>query len=117
MVAVVAILGGILDLITAIGGPQLAGVGIRTDVPPPPMPLGPLLVGLAIGVLSIAGGALVSAGRSGQRWGLVMVAAGVIGFVVVGPSTGFFAISVVLTFLAGVMALFTRRRTTGPRAP
>lgn len=37
MVAVVAILGGIMELITAIGGPELAGVDIRSDVPPPQM--------------------------------------------------------------------------------
>ena len=109
MVAVVAILGGIMELITAIGGPQLAGVGIRSDVPPPPMETVPLLVGLAIGVLSIAGGALVSAGRNGQRWGLLMVAISIIGVLVVGPSTGWFTIAAALTFVAGVMALFTRR--------
>ncbi len=118
MVAVVAILGGILVWITAIGGPQLAGVGIRSDVPPPPMETGPLIVGMAIGFLSIAGGAFVSAGRNGQRWGVLMVAVSIIGVVVVGPSTGWFTIAAALTFAAGVMALFTRRnRRAGSRGP
>lgn len=51
----------------------------------------------------------MSAGRSGQRWGLLLVAASIIGVLIVGPSTGWFTIAAALAIVAGIMALFTRR--------
>jgi hypothetical protein len=112
MVAVCAVLGGIIELLAAIGGPQLAGVGIRTAEPPPAMGTVPLVVGLAVGVISILGGSLVSAGRNGQRWGVALVIAAVVGAWVVGQSTGWFIFGAFFTLLAGVMAVFVRRRRT-----
>ena len=110
IVAVCAILGGILELIAAIGGPQLAGVGLVSDEPAPAMAAGPFLVGVSGALLSIAGGALVSAGRSSRPWGLVLVAASVAGVLVVGPSTGWYTIGAVPALLAGVVALLIRQR-------
>src|SRR6476646_4202801 len=97
MVAVLAILGAIAEAITAIGGPQLAGVGMIEQVHAPPMPMGPLLVGLAVAAVSLVAGSLVAAGRSAPRLGAVMIVASAIGIAVVGPYTGFFTISALFT--------------------
>jgi len=112
-VAVSAILGGLIELMAAIGGPGLAGVGMETGQPAPGMEAGPLLVGLAGAAVSVACGVLVLAGRSGQLWGIALIATAAVGASVVGPSTGWYTLGAGFTLLAGAMALFVRRRRRG----
>jgi hypothetical protein len=104
-VAFLAVLGGVVEIIVAIGGPAAAGVGMETGQAAPPMPTGPLLVGIAIGVLSIAAGAAVALGRRGWPWGSLLVVVSVLGATVVGPLTGWFTMAAGFTVLAGVLAL------------
>jgi hypothetical protein len=110
VVSVCAILGGVIELIAAIGGPQLAGVGIMSSDPAPAMPTGALIVGMAAALLSIVGGGFIQAGRSGQLWGVALIAAAVVGSVVVTSLTLWFTFGAFFTLLAGVLALFLRRR-------
>lgn len=105
-----ATLGGLVQAVTAIGGPQMAGVGMLTGEPAPPMPTGPLLVGLGIAAFSVLGAARVAAGGSGQRWGLGLMAAAMAGTVLVGPWTGFFTMGAGFTLLAGALSMFIRRQ-------
>ena len=97
-------------MLATIWGPQLAGVGMVSGDPAPPMETVPLIVGLATAGLAIAGGILVGVGRNAQLWGAAIIASVVIGVSVVGPSTGFYTIGAVFTLLGGVVSLFIRRR-------
>ena len=108
-VVVLALLGGLIQIVAAVGGPQLAGVGMLTNEPAPPMPTESLLLGLSVAAVCILAGSFVAAGRNGQLWGLVMLAASVVGIVNVGPLTGWYTIGSFFTVLAGVLALFVRR--------
>jgi hypothetical protein len=108
IVATIAIFAGVIEALAAIGGPQLAGVGRLTGEAAPPMPTGPLLVGLAVAAVSIVGGILVVLERPARRIGIAMLVASAVGIAVVGPWTGFFTIAATLTILAGVLALIVR---------
>ena len=110
IVAVCAILGGIIEMIATIGGPQLAGVGMVSGDPAPPIETVPLIVGLATAGVAIAAGSLVGLGRNAQVWGALIIASVVIGVSVVGPSTGFYTMGAAFTLLGGVLSLFIRRR-------
>jgi len=105
MVAVLAGLGGIIEIIVAIGGPAMAGVGMGAGASPPPMPTGPLLVGVAVGAASIAAGVLVAAGRRGWPWGIVLIGGAAVGATVVGRETGWFTMAAAFTAFAGILAL------------
>lgn len=105
IVAFLAVLGGIVEILAAIGGPAAAGVGMETREAAPAMPTGPLLVGIAIGVVSIAGGASVALGRRGWPWGILLLGAAILGATVVGPLTGWFTMAAGFTVLAGLLAL------------
>jgi hypothetical protein len=107
-VAVLAILGGIIELIAAVGGPQLAGVGMLTNEAAPPMPIGPLLFGVAAAAVSIVAGALINPGNA-RVLAVVLIAAAIVGAIVVGPLTLWYSIAAFFTLLAGVLALFVRR--------
>ena len=109
-VAVCAILGGIIELIAAIGGPQLAGVGMISGDPAPPMETVPLLVGIVTACVAIVAGILVGFGRNAQLCGALIIASAVIGVAIVGPSTGFYTMGAVFTVLGGLVSLFIRRR-------
>jgi len=115
IVAVCAILGGIIELIAAIGGPQLAGVGSLTNEPAPAMDTGPLLVGIAAAAVAIVGGARISLGHRSRPWGVLIVAATLLGVAIVGPLTGFFTIAALITVPAGLLALLIRDRRVGAR--
>ena len=108
IVGVLAVLGGLIEIVAAIGGPQAAGVGMLTGDRAPAMETGPLLIGLGIAALSILGGGLVAAGRDGRWWGVAMIAAAIAGALVIGPWTGFFTMGAGFTLVAGAIALFTR---------
>jgi hypothetical protein len=114
IVGVCAVIGGIVELIAAVGGPRLTGIGMLTNEPPPAMETGPLLVGIAVALISIVAGSLVTAGRSGQFWGIVLLVAAAVGVIVVGPWTGWFTLGAAFTVLAGALSLFVRKshRTT-----
>ncbi len=112
MVGVFAILGGIIELIASWAGPQLATVGTGSDPGPGPDPIA-VAIGYAMAVLSIVGGAMVLAGRNGQRWGVTLIAAGIVGSVAAGPASGFYIFGGVSTVIAGVLALFTRQDARG----
>ena len=114
-VAVCAVIGGIVELIAAVGGPRLTGIGMLTGGVVPDMETGPLLVGIAASLVSFAAGGLVAAGRNGRLWGVVLLAAAAVGIFVVGPWTEWFTLGAGFTVLAGLLALFIRdpRRTPG----
>ncbi len=105
IVAFLAGLGGLIEIIVAIGGPAMAGVGMETGEKAPPMPTGPLLLGVGIGAASIGAGAVIALGRRGWPWGVLMIAGAVLGAAVVGPETGWFTMAALFTLLAGVIAL------------
>ena len=117
MVAFLAILGGVVEIIVAIGGPAAAGVGMETGEAAPPMPTGPLLVGIAIGVLSIVAGASVALGRRGWPWGILLVGAALLGATMVGPLTGWFTMAAGFSLLAGLLALPIGLRPRLPSRP
>jgi hypothetical protein len=114
MVAICAVLGAVIEAFAAVAGPQGAGVG--TDLAPgdPNMPLGPLIVGLGVAAVSAAGGILIIRVRRGLGIGLALLAAVVIGALVVAPFTGWFLIALPFTFVAGVVALFVRPKRSLP---
>lgn len=105
IVAFLAGLGGLIEIIVAIGGPAMAGVGMETRETAPPMPTGPLLLGVGIGAASIGAGALIAMGRRGWPWGVLMIVGAVLGAAIVGPETGWYTLAAVFTLLAGVLAL------------
>ena len=108
IVGVLAVIGGLIEIVAAIGGPQAAGVGMLTGERAPAMETGPLLLGLGIAALSVLGGGLVASGRNGLWWGVALIAAAITGALLVGPWTGFFTMGAAFTLLAGAIALFTR---------
>jgi hypothetical protein len=109
VVAVLAILGALIELLGAIGGPQLAGVGLVSGEDAPAMATGPLLLGLAIGVTTIVGGARVAMGGNGQRWGAILVLGSVAGAMILTPWTLWFTFGAAIALIGGVLALFIRR--------
>ena len=97
----------------AVGArPQAAGVGTDTGQPAPAVETGPLIVGLAVAAASIVAGALISVGRSGRIRGAAQLAVALLGSLLVGPWTGWFAMGAVVTVAAAVLALIIRRPRT-----
>jgi hypothetical protein len=113
LVASLAILAAVVEALAAIAGPAGTGVKYVTDQPVPAMETGPLLVGLAVAGVSLVAGVLVAAGWNGQRAGVVLIVAAVVGAFVVSPWTLWFTFGAVFALLAGVIALFIRK----PRSP
>lgn len=94
IVGTLAILGGLIEVVTAIGGPQMAGVGMVTR---------------DVAAISMLAGGRIGVGGNGQGWGLGLVVAAVVGTMLVGPWTGFFTMGAGFTLLAGASALLIRR--------
>ena len=112
-VAVLALIGGIIQLIAAIGGPALNGLGSVTNEPAPDMPTGPLLVGIAIGTFTLVAGILVAQGRRAQLPGLLLIAGSLLGLQVVSRWTGWFTFGAGFAIAAGLLALLVRRDRGG----
>jgi hypothetical protein len=107
--AICALLGALIELLAALGGPQAAGAGLPDQLPPP-MPTGPLLAGIAAAGISAVGGLRIAGGYRPRLWGLVLLATTAFGIVVVSPWTGWFTIAAFFVLLAGGVALLIRPR-------
>ena len=114
MVGTFAILGGIIEFLAVLAGPQLAATGPASDQVGPSLDPLPMVIAYGAAVLAIAAGIFVLAGRNAQRWGLVMIGSAVVGTVVAESTAGFYAFGAVPVLLAGVLALFIRQRRRVP---
>jgi hypothetical protein len=115
VVAVFAVLGALIEYLAVLAGPQLATIGTAPDAPLPAMDPVPFAIALIVTTLSIVGAVAVVAGRSARRWGVVLMAAAVVGSLAAASSSGIYILGAIFTLSAGVMALFIRPGRGVPR--